>query len=171
MEDALTGTVGGVRALLAHDPAGVGPYRFIGRLGAGGMGVVYASLTAAGVRVAVKVIHPELAHDLEFRARFAREVALLGKIRGACTVRVLAADPGAYQPWFATEYVPGPTLEERVRTSGPLAGDELFGLASGLAEALVFTVDVTYDMTSLISGSSPWRGCGPALRPGGRWAS
>jgi hypothetical protein len=61
----------------------------------------------------------------------------MGKIRGACTVRVLAADPGAYQPWFATEYVPGPTLEERIRMSGPLAGDELFGLASGLAEALM----------------------------------
>jgi serine/threonine protein kinase len=85
----------------------------------------------------VKVIHPELAHDAEFRARFAREIALLGKIRGACTVRVLAADPGAYQPWFATEYVLGPTLEQRIRTAGPLAGDELFGLASGLAEALV----------------------------------
>ncbi|MCW2945133.1 MAG: serine/threonine protein kinase, partial [Actinoallomurus sp.] len=81
--------------------------------------------------------HPELAHDPEFRTRFAREIALLGKIRSAGTVRVLAADADAAQPWFATEYVAGPTLEEQVRGVGPLAGDDLYGLASGLAEALV----------------------------------
>jgi hypothetical protein len=128
---------GGISPLLEHDPADVGPLRLIGRLGAGGMGIVYAGLSAAGERVAVKVVHPELAHDPEFRTRFAREIALLGKIRSAGTVRVLAADADAAQPWFATEYVAGPTLEERVRGVGPLAGDDLYGLASGLAEALV----------------------------------
>ncbi|MFL6055550.1 MAG: serine/threonine protein kinase [Actinoallomurus sp.] len=126
----------GVMPLLDYDPAQIGPYRLIGRLGAGGMGVVYAALSAAGERVAVKVVHPELAHDPEFRARFAREIALLRKIRGACTVKVLSADANAPRPWLATEYVPGPTLDAHVHAAGPLVDDELYGLASGLAEAL-----------------------------------
>lgn len=129
--------VAGVGALLGHDPAAVGPYQLVGRLGVGGMGIVYAGLSVAGERVAVKVVHPELAHDPEFRARFAREIALLEKVRSACMVRLFAADAQATQPWFATEYIAGPTLEERVRTAGPLSGDELYGLASGVAEALV----------------------------------
>ena len=127
----------GVMPLLDHDPAEIGPFRLIGRLGAGGMGVVYAGLSVAGERVAVKVVHPELAHDPEFRARFAREIALLRKIRGACTVKVLSADADASRPWLATEYAPGPTLDAHVHAAGPLGDDELYGLASGLAEALV----------------------------------
>jgi hypothetical protein len=133
----MTQVSGGVHPLLDHDPAEAGPFRLIGRLGSGGMGVVYAGLSAAGERVAVKVVHPELAHDQEFRARFAREVALLEKVRGACIVRMLDADANAARPWLATEYVPGPTLEAHLRDHGPLVGDELYGVASGLAEALV----------------------------------
>lgn len=133
----MTHASGGVNPLLDHDPTEAGPYRLIGRLGSGGMGVVYAGLSAAGERVAVKVVHPELAHDQEFRTRFAREVTLLEKVRGACIVRMLDADANAPSPWLATEYVSGPTLEAHVRAHGPLAGDELYGVASGLAEALV----------------------------------
>jgi serine/threonine protein kinase len=133
----MTSVAAGVSPLLDHDPAEIGPFRLIGRLGAGGMGVVYAGLSPVGERVAVKVVHAELAHDPEFRARFAREIALLEKVRSACTVTVLSANAEAARPWLATEYVPGPTLEAHVRTAGPLAGDELYGLASGLAEALV----------------------------------
>lgn len=122
--------------LARDDPRRIGPYRLARRLGAGGMGVVYAGVDRAGQRVAVKVIHRELAHDPEFRARFAREVALLRRVDGACTARVLAADPDAARPWLATEYVSGPTLARHVQDGGALSGQELKGLAAGLAEAL-----------------------------------
>ncbi|GIH72029.1 hypothetical protein Mth01_42820 [Sphaerimonospora thailandensis] len=101
------------------------------------MGTVFAGVNRRGERVAVKLIHPSLAGDDEFRARFAREVAVLGRIRSSCTARVHEADAAAAQPWLATEYVPGPTLEQRLKSGSPLSGDELFGLAAGLAEALV----------------------------------
>lgn len=133
----MTRLIAGISSLLDGDPVEVGGFRLVGRLGAGGMGVVYAGVSAAGERVAVKVVHAGLAHDPEFRARFAREIRLLGRIHGACTVRVLSADAEAARPWFATEYVPGLTLGAHVEAAGPLADDELYGVASGLAEALL----------------------------------
>ncbi|MEV4568621.1 protein kinase [Nonomuraea sp. NPDC049419] len=119
-----------------RDPEQVGPYRIVGRLGAGGMGVVYAGVDAAGLRAAVKLIHDSHAADQEFRARFRREVAMLRRVRGAYCVRILADGADAAQPWLATEYIAGRTLTEHVAEHGPLRGDELYGLAAGLAEAL-----------------------------------
>src|SRR6266542_3068269 len=46
------------------DPVEVGPYRVLGRLGAGGMGTFYLAESPAGARVAIKVIRPELAGDV-----------------------------------------------------------------------------------------------------------
>ncbi|RJL32507.1 serine/threonine-protein kinase [Bailinhaonella thermotolerans] len=134
---ASTQRAGGLLPLTGEDPRRIGPYRVVGRLGAGGMGVVLAGVDDRGVRAAVKVVHAHFAADPEFRARFAREISVLTRVEGHCTARVLGSDAGAERPWLATEYVPGPTLDERVREEGPLRGDELFGLAGGLAEALV----------------------------------
>jgi serine/threonine protein kinase len=41
----------------------LGTYRVLGRLGEGGMGAVFLGESPAGVRVAIKVIHPELASN------------------------------------------------------------------------------------------------------------
>ncbi|MFF0767372.1 serine/threonine protein kinase [Nonomuraea wenchangensis] len=123
--------------LNAEDPHQIGPYRLVGRLGTGGMGIVFAGVDSHGIRAAVKVVHASLSSDEEFRARFAREISVLGRVRGACVARILASDANAPQPWLAAEYVPGPTLEGRVRSNGTLQGDELYGLAAGLAEAMV----------------------------------
>jgi len=126
-----------IEPMTPQDPDRVGPFRLVGRLGAGGMGVVYAGVDADGRRAAVKLVRPELAHDPDFRQRFAREVSLLHRVSGRCVARVVAADPSGAPPWFATEYIPGPTLDWRVDRYGPMSGDELSGLTAGLAEALV----------------------------------
>ncbi|MEV7688894.1 protein kinase domain-containing protein [Streptomyces bungoensis] len=118
------------------DPSQVGPYRIIGRLGAGGMGTVHAGLAADGLRVAVKVIHPAQAQDPEFRARFRREVQLSARVQGPCLVPLLAADPEAPAPWLATEYAPGPTLSQYLAQYGPLTGGTLYAFATGTAQAL-----------------------------------
>ncbi|MFE6384878.1 serine/threonine-protein kinase [Nocardiopsis dassonvillei] len=123
-------------ALTSTDPARIGPYRTLGRLGSGGMGVVYAALDRNGALVAVKLIHPEYSADAEFRARFAREVRLLGRVGGACAVPLLAADTEAERPWLATPLVRGMTLSAYTRAHGPLGGWLLIGLAAGVAEAL-----------------------------------
>ncbi len=122
--------------LQAGDPARIGNYRLSARLGAGGMGVVYLGVGWDGGGVAVKVLRPELADDPEFRRRFRREVSALTRVRGVCTVRVIEADTESARPFMVTEYAEGPSLAEYIDSRGRLGPDMLYGLATGLAEAL-----------------------------------
>ncbi|MFS7875137.1 PQQ-binding-like beta-propeller repeat protein [Streptomyces asiaticus] len=120
----------------AEDPEYAGQYQLEARLGSGGMGVVHLARSPSGRRLAVKVVHAGLAEDPEFRARFRQEVAAARRVSGAFTAPVVDADPEGPRPWMATLYIPGPTLAEHVKRSGPLAPDETVRLAAGLAEAL-----------------------------------
>lgn len=100
------------------------------------MGVVYLGAVKGGDSVAVKVLRPELADDPQFVARFRREVSSLNRVQGVCTVRVIDADTDSPRPFLVTEYAEGPSLAEHVSTTGPLPPRMLYGLATGLAEAL-----------------------------------
>ncbi|MFI9329107.1 protein kinase [Kitasatospora sp. NPDC052868] len=123
--------------LRREDPRIVGPYRLHRRLGAGGMGVVYLGSDRRGQRVALKLIRAELAEDLEFRTRFAREIAAASRIRGGCTARVVGSDIEADRPWLATAYVPGPSLYKRVGDEGALNWPEVARIGAALADGLV----------------------------------
>ncbi|WP_320783141.1 serine/threonine-protein kinase [Streptomyces sp. CRN 30] len=125
-----------MRPLETGEPAAVGPYRLLGRLGSGGMGRVYLGRSAGGRTVAVKIVHPHFALDEEFRARFRREVDAARRVGGAWTAPVLDADPDAPVPWVATAYAAGPSLAAAVTEGGPLPGPTVRALGAGLAEAL-----------------------------------
>ncbi|WP_097866114.1 serine/threonine-protein kinase [Streptomyces sp. rh34] len=126
----------GIRPLAAGDPARIGPYPLLGRLGAGGMGRVYLARSAGGRTVAVKVVHEEHIANGEFRARFRREIESARRVGGRYTAPVLDADADAEPPWVATGYVPGPSLEQAVREHGPLPAESVHALAEGLLRAL-----------------------------------
>ncbi|MEU5182380.1 serine/threonine-protein kinase [Streptomyces longwoodensis] len=123
--------------LRREDPRVVGSFRLHRRLGAGGMGVVYLGSDKKGQRVALKVIRPDLAEDQEFRSRFAREVSAARRIRGGCTARLVAADLDADRPWFATQYVPGPSLHDKVADEGAIGAAEVAAIGAALSEGLV----------------------------------
>lgn len=120
----------------ALGPEVLGPYRLIHRIGEGGMGVVHLGLDRSGRAVAVKVLRPHIAHDAAARARLAREVNTLSRVRDPGVAAVLDADLDGDRPYLVTQYVPGPSLEDVVAELGPLRGDALLEVGRGLAAAL-----------------------------------
>ncbi|MER6015760.1 protein kinase domain-containing protein [Streptomyces bluensis] len=111
-------------------------YRLDSLLGSGGMGRVYLGTSPSGRQVAVKVIRTDLVHRPDFRQRFRREVTAARRVSGAFTAPVVDADPDADPPWMATLFVPGQPLDQRIKLGPLLAAEELYRLATGLAEAL-----------------------------------
>jgi serine/threonine protein kinase len=125
-----------VEPLAADDPRQVGAFLLYARLAAGGLGRVYLGYSPAGRAVVIKVVHPGLARDEEFLARFRNEVAAARAVSGMYTAPVVASGLDDDPPWLATVYVPGPTLDDVVARNGPLPEPALWRLATGLVEAL-----------------------------------
>jgi hypothetical protein len=120
--------------LSSGDPEHVGPYVPVGRLGAGGQGVVYLAQSADGTQVALKVLQAEL--NSEARRRFVREFEVLRRVSGFCTAQVLDADVSGAPPYIVSEYVPGPSLHAVIREQGPRDWAGLERLAVATATAL-----------------------------------
>ncbi|GAA4060299.1 serine/threonine-protein kinase [Actinomadura miaoliensis] len=119
------------------DPRQVGPYRVVARLGAGGMGQVFLGRSPSGRTVAIKIIHPAMAEEPAFRARFQREITAARAVSGVYTAPVVDADPDADPPWLATTFLRGMSLQDAVATHGPLPAPAVRALGAGLAEALL----------------------------------
>jgi hypothetical protein len=117
-------------------PGKIGPYRLLEKIGEGGMGVVYLARDAKSRPVAVKALGPAVTGDPNARRRLAREVETMRRVRNPYVAEILDADVGGPAPYIVTRYVPGRTLDDIVRTDGPLRGVVLERLAAGLASAL-----------------------------------
>jgi serine/threonine protein kinase len=127
---------GSADPLRPGDPARVGDYTVLGRLGQGGQGQVFLAEAPGGERVAVKLLLPQIAADAAVRARIAAQLALTRFLPGYAVVRVLANHVAEDPPYLVSEYVPGPSLLQRVRRSGPLQGSELDRLLIATLAAL-----------------------------------
>jgi serine/threonine protein kinase/tetratricopeptide (TPR) repeat protein len=91
-------------------PEKLGPYRVLGPLGAGGMGVVYKALSAeTGERVAIKTVRVPRQGLI---AAIRREIRALMRVRHPGVVRVLAEGVDGGLPWYAMELLEGGTLRD-----------------------------------------------------------
>lgn len=118
------------------EPRRVGPYRLERKLGAGGMGVVWAAWDERlERRVALKQIRPEVAADPRRRERFRREARAVARLDHPAVVPIHDLIEAREGDWLVLQYVDGVTLAERLR-QGPLAPGEVVSLARDVLGAL-----------------------------------
>lgn len=115
----------------------VGHYSLKRRLGSGGMGVVWLAFDPrSSQRVAIKLLSPDLAHDLDHRRRLRREADLASSLRSPHIVQVLDYGISNGQPYFVMEYVPGTTLDDYAASRGMLPVHEAVDLIKQAAQGL-----------------------------------
>ena len=137
-------------------------YGLLARIGEGGMGSVYLSHTRGGQPVALKVIRREFAQDEEFRQRFQQEVRSARRVQGYHVVPVVDHDTTGNEPWLATTYVPGLSLDDALARFGALPLPAVLQLVGCAAEALraVHAAGVIHrdlkPSNILLAASGPW---------------
>jgi uncharacterized RDD family membrane protein YckC len=112
-------------------------FHFLREIGRGGMGVVYAAEDRiAGREVAVKLVHPGLALSAEAKARFGREARAAAAIHHERCVFVYGAHEVHGIPAIAMELMSGETLEDRIKSGGPVEPLTALGWIEDLLDGL-----------------------------------
>jgi eukaryotic-like serine/threonine-protein kinase len=120
----------------------VGEYRVEGKLGEGGMAVVYSAVhPLIGKKAAIKVMSPILSVDASAVARFALEASAVNRIGHPNIVDVFSfgrlPDGRSY---FVMEWLQGETLYERLwRQHGPLPLYDVINILDQICDALEAT--------------------------------
>jgi TolB-like protein/Tfp pilus assembly protein PilF len=114
----------------------IGPYQIIGKIGAGGMGVVYEGEdTRLGRQVALKFMPTELSNDRDAVERFQREARAASVLNHPhiCTIH----DVGEYEgrQFLVMELLEGSTLKYRI-SGKPLSAAVVVELGIQIADAL-----------------------------------
>ncbi len=118
------------------DPVRLGRFELLGRLGEGGQGIVYLGrgTNPGEERVAVKVLRSTV--DANVLERLARELDAIHQVQPFVTAGVIEASAEGDRRYVVSEFIDGPSLQERVDEQGPLSEGDLQRLAVGTATAL-----------------------------------
>ncbi len=126
------------RTLSFDAPVLAGRFRLLRRLGAGGMGEVWAAeQLATGAEVAVKLLPRELASDREATSRFELEARTLCRVQHENVVKVIDFGRDPDRGWFlATEILEGETLAQRLAREGSLPPAQVVRLGAEILAGL-----------------------------------
>ncbi len=114
-----------------------GRYEVTGKIARGGMATVYlATDTRLDREVAVKVMHPHLADDEQFVARFNREARSAARMSHHNVVAVYDQGRDDDVVYLVMELVPGSTLRDLLDEAGALTAGQALGVLEPLLEAL-----------------------------------
>ncbi|MCH9034453.1 MAG: protein kinase, partial [Planctomycetes bacterium] len=107
----------------------LGPYEILSPLGAGGMGEVYrAKDTKLDREVAIKVLPPDVASNLDRHQRFEREAKTVAALNHPNIVTIFGIEESSGHRYIAMELVEGATLDRMIAPGGmPLA--KIFDIA------------------------------------------
>ncbi len=116
----------------------LGPqYRLERELGRGGMGVVFlATDTTLDRRVAIKVVHPELAAHESITRRFLAEARTIARLRHPNIVAVHAAGSSDGLLYYVMDEVAGESLRQKLLREGRIPPGDAARILSDLAAAL-----------------------------------
>ncbi len=121
---------------------GAGRYQILGKLGRGGMGIVYKANDAVLDRtVALKVLPESLKENPQALKNFLREAKSAAQLNHPNIVTVYDAgeQDGVY--YIAMEYVDGKTLKEIVKAKGRIAPNAIVHVLAQMCEALAYAHD------------------------------
>jgi serine/threonine protein kinase len=112
-------------------------FEIIEEIGQGGMGTVYKAYDNK-IRevVALKLLKPEIASDLEVIERFRNEIKLARQVSHRHVCRMYDLGEEWLSIYISMEYVPGEDLKSFIRRSGHLTEAKAVGLAKQIAEGL-----------------------------------
>jgi len=111
-------------------------YRLEHELGRGGMATVFLAQDLRHERpVALKVLHPELAHALG-PERFQREIKLVARLQHPHILSVHDSGETAGQLWFTMPFVEGESLRQRLVREKQLPVEEALRITTEVARAL-----------------------------------
>jgi len=105
-------------------------------LGTGGMAAVYAADDAAGTRVAIKLLHPEMGIRRDIRERFLREAAVMTRIIHPGMVTIYEQGADADTAYLAMELLEGEVLSARARREGTIESGEVLAIVDQILDVL-----------------------------------
>src|SRR5205807_6877786 len=110
-------------------------YNVITAVGRGGNACIFGAYDQAGQKVAIKVLHPELAVSVA-ADRFLREIRYASQLNHPHIARLIDSGEADYLLWYVMPYVPGDNLRQALRRESRLRIPDVVRVAVEVLDAL-----------------------------------
>ena len=117
-------------------PHQIGDYKIEKFLSHGGMATIYLGKDAKGRQAAIKVIRYDYADKETFNERFLRECKATSCLSHPNIVELYEFGSFEDQPFYAMEYLPYPTMEDRLENDELFSENELLKISQKVLSAI-----------------------------------
>ncbi|HWY85978.1 MAG TPA: serine/threonine-protein kinase [Gemmataceae bacterium] len=123
----------------SQDSKSFGPYELLEKVGVGGMGSVFkARLKGKEEFVALKIANRAVAGDPVLLQRFQNEFKIASQLQHPNLARFLGYAVENNTPYLVMEFVPGQSLDKRLKSQGPMSLPSALATMGQVASALDF---------------------------------
>ena len=115
----------------------LGHYHVLEVVGQGGMGVVFRALDDKLQRVvAIKTLASQFASISAARQRFVREARAAAAVTHDNVINIYAVEDAGPAPYMVMQFINGPTLQQKLDSTGQLSLKEILRIGLQIAEGL-----------------------------------